>query len=80
MTIHPRPDQEQKIQEAIQAGIIKTAEDVIDAGLEHLRERRVPPGSEAQQESLVDFLRRSPLIGLELDLERNKDTGRDIDL
>lgn len=33
-----------------------------------------------KQESLHDFLRRSPLVGVELDLTRNKDLGRDIDL
>lgn len=26
--------------------------------------------------NLVDFLRRSPLVGLELDLTRSRDTGR----
>jgi hypothetical protein len=33
-----------------------------------------------QPESLVEFLRQSPLMGLELDLERDKSPGRDIDL
>lgn len=33
-----------------------------------------------QPKSLVQFFRESPLVGLELDLERDKDTGRDIDL
>jgi prevent-host-death family protein len=29
---------------------------------------------------LVDFLRASPLAGIDLDLERDRSTGRDIDL
>jgi prevent-host-death family protein len=33
-----------------------------------------------QPKSLVQFLRESPLVGLELDLERDRDTGRDIEL
>jgi antitoxin Phd len=33
-----------------------------------------------QPKSLVQFFRQSPLVGLELDLERDKDTGRDIEL
>jgi prevent-host-death family protein len=33
-----------------------------------------------QPKSLVQFFRESPLVGLELDLERDKDIGRDIDL
>jgi prevent-host-death family protein len=30
--------------------------------------------------SLVQFFRESPLVGLELDFERDQDTGRDIEL
>ena len=33
-----------------------------------------------QAEGLVQFLRQSPLVGLELDLERSKDMGREVEL
>jgi antitoxin Phd len=33
-----------------------------------------------QPRSLVQFFRQSPLFGVELDLERDKDAGRDIEL
>jgi antitoxin Phd len=33
-----------------------------------------------QPKSLVQFFRESPLVGVRLDLERDKDTGRDIDV
>lgn len=33
-----------------------------------------------QPESLWEFFRKSPLVGLELDLERKKDISRDIEL
>jgi hypothetical protein len=33
-----------------------------------------------QGKSIVQFLRESPLVGVELDLERDNDTGRDVDL
>jgi antitoxin Phd len=33
-----------------------------------------------QPKSILQFFRESPLVGLELDLERDKDTGRDIEL
>ena len=33
-----------------------------------------------QPKSLVEFFRRSPLAGIDLDLEREKDPGRDIQL
>lgn len=37
-------------------------------------------GKSHQPKSIVQFFRESPLVGLELDLERDKDTGRDIEL
>jgi hypothetical protein len=36
--------------------------------------------SRPQPKSLVEFLRQSPLFGMELDLERDKSPGRDVDL
>ena len=33
-----------------------------------------------QPKSLVQFFRESPLVGLELNFERDKDAGRDIEL
>ena len=33
-----------------------------------------------QPKSLVQFFRESPLVGLELDFERDRDTGRNIEL
>jgi antitoxin Phd len=33
-----------------------------------------------KRESLYEFLRRSPLVGVELDLSRDQDPGRDIEL
>jgi len=33
-----------------------------------------------QPKSLVQFFRESPFVGLELELERDKDTGREIEL
>jgi prevent-host-death family protein len=33
-----------------------------------------------QPQSLVEFFRQSPLVGLELDFERDRDTGRDVEL
>jgi len=37
-------------------------------------------GRSHQPKSLWQFFRESPLVGLELEFERNKDTGRDIEL
>ena len=37
-------------------------------------------GKSHQPKSLVQFFRQSPLVGVDLDLKRDRDPGRDIDL
>ncbi len=37
-------------------------------------------GKANQPKSLLQFFRQSPLVGLELDFERDRDEGRDIEL
>lgn len=37
-------------------------------------------GKSHQPKSLVQFFRESPLVGIDLDLERAKDEGRDVEL
>ncbi|HKV39239.1 MAG TPA: type II toxin-antitoxin system Phd/YefM family antitoxin [Blastocatellia bacterium] len=37
-------------------------------------------GRSHQPESLVQFFRESPLAGVKLDLDRDRDTGRDVEL
>jgi len=37
-------------------------------------------GKSHQPKTLVQFFRESPLVGIELDLERVKDAGRDVEL
>jgi len=37
-------------------------------------------GRSYQPKTLVEFFRTSPLVGIDLDLERQKDQGRDIEL
>jgi hypothetical protein len=39
MTIHLNPEQERVIGQAIQAGVIRDADDVVDVGLETIRQR-----------------------------------------
>ena len=46
-----------------------------------LLEQAAQPAEQLKpKKGLVEFLRESPLVGLELNLERDKDTGRDIEL
>jgi len=52
----------------------------IRAYAEHLLEKAAHPEEPSTSKNFVDFLRESPLVGVELNLERDKDTGRDVDL
>ena len=78
MTIHPRPDQEIKIQEALNAGLIKTAEDVIDAGLERLHERTASTGHSPK--SLDDVFASVRGLADDVDFCRNPSIARPVDL
>ena len=51
MTIELKPEQAQTIDEAIRAGLIKSAEDVVEAGLDALRERlhATPPAASSDE-------------------------------
>jgi hypothetical protein len=51
-----------------------------DSHDENAKELNSSDPSPKEPQSLVEFLRQSPLMGLELDLERDKSPGRDIDL
>ena len=39
MTIHLKPEHEQLIAQAIQAGLIRTVDDVVEVGIESIRQR-----------------------------------------
>jgi len=83
MPIELKPETERLIEEEIRNGHFRSADELIVAGVHACRERySAQPSSQpaTSSESLVDFFRESPLVGLELDLERDKDTGQDIEL
>jgi Arc/MetJ-type ribon-helix-helix transcriptional regulator len=79
MQIDIAPETERLIREEIRSGHFQSAEEVIRAGVEALREKNIWPTADvAEPKSLVQFFRESPLVGLELDFERDQDPGRDI--
>jgi len=81
MKIDIDPETERLVREEIRSGHFQSADQVIRAGVEALREKNVwPAATGAGAKSLVQFFRESPLVGLELDFERDHDAGRDITL
>ena len=65
-----RTEGPQRITRQVKAGVVM----ISDGQYERLKARSRQP------KNLVQFFRESPLVGVELDLERDKDLGRDVDL
>ena len=60
----------QRITRQGKEGVVMVAEEQFDRLVARSR----------QPSSLVEFFRQSPLVGLDLDFERQRDPGRDVDL
>jgi Arc/MetJ-type ribon-helix-helix transcriptional regulator len=82
MSIKLKPEQERVIREEIQRGHFRNAEEVLDHALAALREKNSFPKPDAKKprKNFAQFLIESPLAGSGLDLERNREYGRDIEL
>ena len=89
MTIELKPEQEQVIAQAIKAGVIHDASEALDITLEMLRNRLNTHSTAngphdkkltAGRKSLAQLFAESPFRGLDLDFERDADTGRPIEL
>jgi Arc/MetJ-type ribon-helix-helix transcriptional regulator len=82
MTIELKPEQERIIQEEIRNSHFRSADEVLDHALAALREKNSSLKSEPQKlrKNFAQFLMESPLAGSGLDLERDKNHGRDIEL
>ena len=82
MRITPKPEQEEIISQAIQAGLIRNPEEALEIAVHTLQDRlqetlrKRPPG----RKSLPRLFAESPWKGLDLEIERDPDPGRPIDL
>jgi len=80
VTIDLKPEQERIIQAEIERGHFRSPDEVLDHALAALQEREQARQSTPPRKNLAQFLMESPLAGAELNLERQKDYGRPIDL
>lgn len=72
------PELERLLQQRIEAGNFADVEEMLLYALR--QEEDVPAAKQPCGKSLVAFFRESPLVGLELDFERDQDSDRDIPL
>jgi hypothetical protein len=80
-----KPETEQLVQEEIRNGHIHSVDELIVYGVRALREKHhVQPTAAASprkpRKNLADFLMESPFAGSEIDLERQQDYGRPVEL
>ena len=85
MTIQIKPEQERVIGRAIEAGLIETADQAVEVGVETIRQRLVRLEGRrmmrvAPADNLVALFANSPFAGLNIDFERDEDPGRAIEL
>lgn len=80
MTITLKPEQERIIQTEIQSGHFRSPDEVLDHALAALQEKEHKRRTATPRKNLAQFLMESPLAGAELNLERQQDYGRPIEL
>ncbi len=84
MTIQLKPEQERIIQEEIEAGHFRSPDEVLDHALAALREKsnvaQWPERPPRPGKRIYDLLTQPPFAGSELNLERQKDYPRPVDL
>lgn len=79
MTIHLKPEQERMTQEALQSGSFSSVSEVLDSALKALRGAR-PPANDTPTKTLLDVLSKPPFAGSDLDLERQNEYPRLLEL
>jgi len=82
MTIEIRkPELERIVQEEILSGHFTSVDDLLTEALQALREKNASAASVSRpRKNLAQFLLESPFAGSDLDLERQQDYGRPVDL
>ena len=84
MTVQLKPETERLVQEELQSGHVQTVDELIVHGVHAVREKLKGTSAAAAprkpRKNLADFLSESPFAGSEIDLERQQDYGRPVDL
>ena len=82
MTVELNSETERLVQEEIQRGHFHTVDELIKEGVYAWREKHQVTESTSGKplKNLADFLLESPFAGSDLDLQREQDYGRPVDL
>ena len=80
MTITLKPELVRIIQQEIQCGHFRSPDEVLDHAFAALQEKERQGKPRTPRKNLAQSLMESPLAGAELNLERQRDYGRTIEL
>ena len=81
MTITLNDEQTRLLSEVVKAGAARSTEEAVDQAVRRLHSLATGRRPVYEQvDNLADLFARSPFRGLDMDFERDKDTGRDIAL
>jgi Arc/MetJ-type ribon-helix-helix transcriptional regulator len=79
MTVELKPETERLVREEIQSGHFQSIDDLLTRAIQVMREKD-PPAPRRLRKNFAQFLMESPLRGSGLNLERQKDYPRPIEL
>jgi hypothetical protein len=81
MTIDIKPETKELVQEEIRRGHFHSVDEIIVEGVNARREKQpAPPAAAKPRKHLYDLLTQPPFAGSGLEIERQKDYPRDIEL
>ena len=81
MSIEIKPETERLVQEEIQKGHFHSVDEIIIEGVQARQQKQLAkPARANDRTTLSEFLLNSPLAGSELNIERDKDPGRTVQL
>ncbi len=80
MHIDVAPETERLVREEIRSGHVRSVDEIIKAGVQALREKHNSPAGASDAKNLVELFANSPFKGLNIEFERDKDYGREIEL
>jgi Arc/MetJ-type ribon-helix-helix transcriptional regulator len=82
MTVELKPETERLIEEELRSGRVDSVDELIVHGVNAVRQKSdlTQTASKARRKSLYELLTEPPFHGSELNLERQKDSPRPLDL
>jgi len=81
MTIDIKPETKELVQEEIRRGHFRSVDEIIVEGVNAWREKHVPDAADGKpRKPLYELLTQPPFAGSGLEIERQKDYPRNIDL